>query len=171
VEPDDLDNAIARFIEKEVSLARAAYLAGVSLGEMIDILRSRGIPWVEYTEEAMRMDDEAISRMLEREYDRSHQPVAADSPLSASHSLLGLRDEIFSLCQQHGADNVRYYIRQLDDRTETCFVVDFEQPNLLRRIGLQQALSDLLQEPVYVFTPESLRDEVRHFVLERCQQL
>lgn len=58
--------AIGLFAGKMVTLARAAELAKLSLAEFIDILKDRGIPWGEYTEEQERMDDIAIKSLLSR---------------------------------------------------------------------------------------------------------
>ncbi|AGE22539.1 UPF0175 family protein [Geobacillus sp. GHH01] len=43
-----LSLAIGLFVGKQVTLAKAAELAGKSLGEFIDVLRSKAIPWMEY---------------------------------------------------------------------------------------------------------------------------
>lgn len=43
--------AIGLFAGKMVTLARAAELAKLSLGEFIDVLKDRGISWGEYTDE------------------------------------------------------------------------------------------------------------------------
>ena len=51
--------AIGLFVEKQVTLAKAAELSGKTLGEFIDLLRSKRIPWVEYTEEQLK-DDELV---------------------------------------------------------------------------------------------------------------
>jgi len=58
--------AIGLFAGKMVTLARAAELSKLSLGEFIDILKDRGIPWGEYTEEQEKMDDIAIKSLLSR---------------------------------------------------------------------------------------------------------
>lgn len=63
--------AIGLFIEKQVSLARAAELAGKSLGEFIDLLNSKKIPWMEYTEEHLKDDNQIIQEMLGQEYGES----------------------------------------------------------------------------------------------------
>ena len=52
--------AIAAFIEKRVTLARASELAGKSLSEFINILSKHNIPWMEYTEETFKEDQEAL---------------------------------------------------------------------------------------------------------------
>lgn len=46
--------ALALFVNKQVTLARAAELSGKSLGEFIDLLRSNNIPWIEFTEEELK---------------------------------------------------------------------------------------------------------------------
>ena len=48
--------AIGMFVSQEVSLAKAAQLAGQNLAEFMGILKSLGIPSVTYTEE-MYLDD------------------------------------------------------------------------------------------------------------------
>ncbi|HLR37145.1 MAG TPA: UPF0175 family protein [Chitinophagaceae bacterium] len=57
--------AIGLYVEKQVTLARAADLAGKSLGEFIDLLRSKNIPWMEYTDEHLKDDEQAIKKILE----------------------------------------------------------------------------------------------------------
>ncbi|MFT8344002.1 UPF0175 family protein [Clostridium beijerinckii] len=58
--------AIGLFAGKMVTLARAAELSNLSLGEFIDVLKDRGIPWGEYTEEQEKMDDVAIKNLLNK---------------------------------------------------------------------------------------------------------
>ncbi|MEW9093575.1 MAG: UPF0175 family protein [Clostridiaceae bacterium] len=58
--------AIGLFAGKMVTLARAAELSKLSLGEFIDVLKDRGIPWGEYTEENERMDEVAMKNFLGR---------------------------------------------------------------------------------------------------------
>lgn len=58
--------AIGLFAGKMVTLARAAELSKLSLGEFIDILKDRGISWGEYTEEQEKMDDIAVKSLLNR---------------------------------------------------------------------------------------------------------
>jgi len=57
--------AIGLYVEKQVTLARAADLAGKSLGEFIDLIRSKNIPWMEYTDEHLKDDEQAIQKLLE----------------------------------------------------------------------------------------------------------
>lgn len=56
--------AIGLFVEKQVTLARAAELSGKTLGEFIDLLRSKKIPWVEYTEGHLKDDELVIYELL-----------------------------------------------------------------------------------------------------------
>ncbi|CFJ34599.1 MULTISPECIES: UPF0175 family protein [Brevibacillus] len=59
--------AVGLFLEKKVTLARAAELAGKSLSDFIDYLSDRGIAWMEYTEEDRRLDDQTIAKLLAEE--------------------------------------------------------------------------------------------------------
>jgi predicted HTH domain antitoxin len=52
-----LSLAIGLFVEKRITLARAAELAGKSIGEFVKILTRYNIPWLEYTEEQERQDE------------------------------------------------------------------------------------------------------------------
>jgi len=55
--------AIGMFVSQEVSLAKAAQLAGQNLAEFMDTLKSLGIPSVVYTEE-MYLDDMKVVNEL-----------------------------------------------------------------------------------------------------------
>ncbi|NMA48838.1 MAG: hypothetical protein GX947_03585 [Tissierellia bacterium] len=55
--------AIAAFIEKRVTLARAAELAEKSLAEFIEILLKYNISWMEYTDETFKEDQETLERL------------------------------------------------------------------------------------------------------------
>jgi len=74
LEGNDLDDkvrislAIGFYGEKQVSLSRAADLARKSLEEFIDLLQSKHIPWIEYTESSLNDDKPAIKE-LSGEYD------------------------------------------------------------------------------------------------------
>ena len=57
------DEMLTAFIEKRVTLARAAELAGKSLAEFIDILSKYNIPWMEYTEETFKEDQEVLEEL------------------------------------------------------------------------------------------------------------
>lgn len=48
--------ATALFLEREITLARAAELAGTSLAAYMDLLNQKGIPWSEYTQETYEQD-------------------------------------------------------------------------------------------------------------------
>lgn len=56
--------AVGLFLEKKVTFARAAELAGKSLSDFIDYLSDRGIAWMEYIEEDRRLDDNTIAKLL-----------------------------------------------------------------------------------------------------------
>ncbi len=55
--------AIAAFVEKRVTLARAAELANKGLSDFINLLSKYNIPWMEYTEEAFREDQEVLKEL------------------------------------------------------------------------------------------------------------
>jgi len=59
-----LSVAIELFVNKVISLARAAEIAGKTYFEFMDILKARGIPWLEYTEEDMKQDEMAIQQLM-----------------------------------------------------------------------------------------------------------
>ncbi len=60
----NLSIAIFLFVDKKVTLARAAELGDKSIREFIDILIDHNIPWAEYSEEHKKDDDEAIEFVL-----------------------------------------------------------------------------------------------------------
>ncbi|QKY68811.1 UPF0175 family protein [Lentibacillus sp. CBA3610] len=74
MEGTDTDNkiketlAIGLFVEKQVTLARAAELAGKPMTDFIELLRSKKIPWMEYTDEHLE-DDRQVIQELSRDYD------------------------------------------------------------------------------------------------------
>ena len=55
--------AIAALIEKRVTLARAAELANKGLSDFINLLQKYNIPWMEYTEETFREDQEVLKEL------------------------------------------------------------------------------------------------------------
>lgn len=59
-----LSVAIELFVNKVVSLARAAELAGTSYIDFMDLLKARGIPWLEYTDEDLKQDEAAIDQIV-----------------------------------------------------------------------------------------------------------
>lgn len=60
-----LSLAIGLFVSKAVSLAQAAQLSGRSLLDFMEILRSRGLHWGEYSEEQQCQDDESLRKLLD----------------------------------------------------------------------------------------------------------
>lgn len=60
-----LSLAIGLFVSKAVSLAQAAQLTGRSLLDFMEILRSRGLNWGEYSEEQQCQDDESLRKLLD----------------------------------------------------------------------------------------------------------
>lgn len=57
-----LNLSIGLFVSQDISLGKAAQLAGKSLSEFITILNELGIPAVEYTEEIYEDDLKFMSR-------------------------------------------------------------------------------------------------------------
>lgn len=55
--------AIGLFASKTVSLGRAAELAGRDTWTFIDVLRSYGVPWADYTDECAEMDTQALGHL------------------------------------------------------------------------------------------------------------
>lgn len=68
---DDINVSLAidAFVEKRVTLARAAELADKSLSEFIKILMRYNIPWMEYTQEAFLQDEEVLEELSGMEND------------------------------------------------------------------------------------------------------
>jgi len=60
-----LSLAIGLFASKAASLAQAAQLSGRSLLDFMEILKSRGLHWGEYTEEQQSQDDESLRKLLD----------------------------------------------------------------------------------------------------------
>ena len=60
-----LSLAISLFVEGTVTLERAAELAGKPLANFIDILKSKKINWMEYTQEHLEEDELAIQKYLD----------------------------------------------------------------------------------------------------------
>lgn len=59
-----LENVLSLYVAKQVSLSKAAELAGMTIWEFIDVLKSHCIPWGEYTEESAAMDGKVIQKIL-----------------------------------------------------------------------------------------------------------
>ena len=60
-----LSLAIGMFVDRTVTLERAAELAGKPLANFIDVLRSKKIPWMEYTAEHLEEDEQAIQKYVD----------------------------------------------------------------------------------------------------------
>jgi|SRR3989339_469836 len=58
--------AIELFIEKLITLEKAAELSNYPLANFIEILVAKGIPWMEYKEEHIIEDDIAITKYFEQ---------------------------------------------------------------------------------------------------------
>lgn len=54
---------IGLFAAKMITLEKAAELAGKSIWEFMNILKEHQIPWGEYTEKDMQMDELAIKKL------------------------------------------------------------------------------------------------------------
>lgn len=61
----NLSLAIFLFTEKKVSLARAAELAEVGIGDFVDVLKSHNIFWSEYTDDLEQQDNSTLEYILE----------------------------------------------------------------------------------------------------------
>ncbi|MDD3023567.1 MAG: UPF0175 family protein [Syntrophomonadaceae bacterium] len=56
--------AIGLFVSKTVSLARAGEIAGLSLNDFIFIVKTKNIPWVDYTETDLDRDEMAVQELI-----------------------------------------------------------------------------------------------------------
>jgi predicted HTH domain antitoxin len=63
----NLSLAIFLFTERAVTLARAAELVSMSIGDFIKVLINHNIPWADYTNEHMEQDAATIQYILEEE--------------------------------------------------------------------------------------------------------
>lgn len=63
----NLSLAMFLFTERAITLARAAELAGISIGNFVSVLISHNISWAEYTDEHKEQDDATIQYILEEE--------------------------------------------------------------------------------------------------------
>jgi len=57
-----LEQALGRYLNEEFSLCRAAEHARVSIQEMAEVARARGIPFFRYSPEELRQDVERVRR-------------------------------------------------------------------------------------------------------------
>ena len=60
-----LSLTIGMFVEKTVTLECASELAGRSLSNFIDILRAKSIPWMEYTNDHVADDEQAMQKYVD----------------------------------------------------------------------------------------------------------
>ena len=58
-----LSSVVGLFASKVVTLEKAAELTGKSVWDFIDILKAYGIPWSDYTEEDLQMDDMVLEKL------------------------------------------------------------------------------------------------------------
>lgn len=58
-----LSIAIGMFLSKQATLAKAAELAQKSIWDFIEVLKSLGISWGEYSEESLLMDELTLSKL------------------------------------------------------------------------------------------------------------
>lgn len=58
---------IGMYVERQITLARAAELAELSLVDFIDLLETKSIPWMYYSEEHLEDDRQAIQKLLSSE--------------------------------------------------------------------------------------------------------
>lgn len=59
--------SLSLFVERAVSMERAAELSGLSLADFIDLLEKREISWGEYTEEHFEQDQAFIQKRIATE--------------------------------------------------------------------------------------------------------
>lgn len=59
--------AIGLFVEKKVTLSRAAEMSEKSLSEFVNILVQNNIAWAEYTDETMKSDGDTLNYIRSRE--------------------------------------------------------------------------------------------------------
>lgn len=73
--------AISLFVEKKVTLLRAAELSEKTLSDFIKILQKLNIAWMEYTEETMREDEETLDYIRSFETRRERKTQRAQKTL------------------------------------------------------------------------------------------
>lgn len=64
-----LNTVIGLFLAKTVTLEKAAELANRSVWDFVELLREQQIPWGEYSEDALRMDDLTLSKVADGSYE------------------------------------------------------------------------------------------------------
>jgi len=58
-----LSLAVGMFLSRQITMAKAAELARLDIWEFANALKSQGIPWGEYSEEALRWDELTMSKL------------------------------------------------------------------------------------------------------------
>ena len=85
------------------------------------------------------------------------------------------RDRIYEIADKYKAKNIRVFGSQSrgEEREDSDLdlLVEFENPNLLDRIGMKYELEDELGMPVDVLTDESLHPLLRNEILREAQAL
>ena len=85
------------------------------------------------------------------------------------------RERIKEIAQKYKAHNIRIFGSQLrgEERPDSDLdlLVEFEEPNLLDRIGMKHELEDELGMPVDLLTDESLHPLLRDEILGEAQEL
>lgn len=85
------------------------------------------------------------------------------------------RDRIYEIADKYKAKNIRVFGSQSrgEERADSDLdlLVEFENPNLLDRIGMKYELEDELGMPVDVLTDESLHPLLRNEILREAQAL
>ncbi len=85
------------------------------------------------------------------------------------------RDRIYEIADKYKAKNIRVFGSQSrgEEREDSDLdlLVEFENPNLLDRIGMKYELEDELGMPVDVLTDESLHPLLRNEILREAQTL
>ena len=58
-----LSLAMGMFLSRQVTLAKAAELAQLSIWDFIDVLNAQGVSWGEYTEDSFLQDELTLSKL------------------------------------------------------------------------------------------------------------
>lgn len=64
-----LNTVIGLFLSKTITLEKAAELANKSIWNFVDLLKEQQIPWGDYSEDALRMDDLTLSKIADGSYE------------------------------------------------------------------------------------------------------
>ncbi len=89
--------------------------------------------------------------------------------------ILNKRVRIYEIAQKYKVRNIRIFGSQVrgEERNDSDvdFLVEFEVPNLLDRIGMKYELEDELGIPVDLLTDDSLHPLLKDAILREAQQL